>query len=94
MLAAGDGLVCAHTDGLWTSGPVEVEGWRLKEEARRLDLLDPQVLRYWRPRRSAPDVVYAGVPAELAPGLFEEKWLSAGFGSRGPVNERKGRDAS
>lgn len=51
-------------------------GWRLKERARRLDLIDPQVLRYWPSpaRASEPWVVYAGVPARQADAAFEDAW--------------------
>jgi hypothetical protein len=87
MLEAGESLVCAHTDGLWlTDGPA-LEGWRVKARARSLDLLEPQVLRYQRPRMRPPVVVYAGVPAEIAPEMFERKWEAAGHGRRGHVNQ-------
>lgn len=79
MAAAGEDLISAHTDGAWTragfdSGP----GWRPKEGASRLDLLSPQVLRYWpappRFAESGPVVVFAGIPAERAPEAFAEAW--------------------
>lgn len=80
MEQAGPRLLSAHTDGIWTReaglGPAD---WRLKEQARQLDILDPQVLRYW-PRPAAPDEpwhVFAGMPAELAPARFEELWAAA-----------------
>jgi hypothetical protein len=92
IMEVGDGLVCAHTDGAWimnggdASGKVqtsdrEAAGWRLKEQARRLELLNPQKLRYWPrpPRRWEPAVVYAGVPAERAGVIFEREWGEAGF---------------
>lgn len=85
MTAAGSSLVSAHTDGLWTlAGTEPLDGWRIKERARRLDLLDPQVLRYW-PSPSADDEpwhVFAGVPSELAADHFAELWTAAGFDNR------------
>lgn len=54
-------------------------GWRVSAHARRLDLLDPQTLRYW-PDPAAPwepAVVYAGVPAERAGEMFEARWQPA-----------------
>lgn len=94
-----DLVVSAHTDGAWMSydengsdGVVDAvlhSGWRVKDAAKRLDLLGPQTLRYW-PNRMVPQreprVVYAGVPAEVAPGVFQEKWEKAGLQARGPVN--------
>lgn len=82
MAELGSQLVCAHTDGVWAlTASQEVEGWRHKEDARRLDLLDPQVLRYWpaKPNPREPFHVYAGIPAELAPVLFQGKWEAAGY---------------
>lgn len=84
MMAAGADLLSAHTDGVWVrSGPASVLlerwGWRLKTEARRLDLLGPQTLRYWpRPyRRGSPFVVMSGEPALSAPAAFDEAWRRA-----------------
>lgn len=83
MLEAGDSLISAHTDGLWTRENQQfshLEGretaWRLKQPARRLDLIDPQTLRYWPdpPRPTEPWVVMAGVPAGLADQAFESLW--------------------
>lgn len=92
MMRAGGSLVSAHTDGAWIKGGdrhvspewgsvTEAVGWRLKERARCLDLLDPQVLRYWpQPARgSEPWHVFAGVPAGLAAGEFERLWAERGF---------------
>lgn len=78
---AGDELVCVHTDGGWVkAGVVELDGWRSKEHATRLDLIGPQVMRYWRVgSRGEPFVVYSGVPAELAPAAFARKWEGEGF---------------
>jgi len=86
MADAGEQLVCAHTDGLWlrkstlSTGLVD-KGWRLKQSASRLEVLSPQVLRYWpRPaREDAPWVVFAGVPASEAYGAFREAWGRAGM---------------
>ncbi len=82
MIAAGDDLLSAHTDGVWLrAGAPVLEGWRVKEQARRLDLLGPQTLRYW-PRRvheREPFHAFAGMPAELAPTMFEQLWQQAGF---------------
>lgn len=86
MLAAGDGLVSAHTDGVWVDagqvGPPAGQ-WRRKGRARRLDLLDPQVLRYWpaRVHELEPFHVFAGMPAEQAPRVFDELWREAGLPS-------------
>lgn len=84
IVGAGDRLVSAHTDGVWLlgaeGGPASGE-WRRKGRARRLDLLDPQVLRYWpaRVHPQEPFHVFAGMPAEQAPRVFEELWRDAGF---------------
>jgi hypothetical protein len=77
MVRADDRLLSAHTDGAWVREPFHVETpWRVKQPARRLELLDPQVLRYWpRPaHRSEPWLVYAGMPAGLASAAFEKAW--------------------
>lgn len=66
--------------GSFSSGPA-FSAWRKKEEARRLDLLNPQVLRYWPepPLPSEPWTVFAGVPAERAAVMFERAWRKAGY---------------
>lgn len=85
MLEAGDDLLSAHTDGAWLAADPGWPGgsrpgryvqgvWRVKQPARRLDLLDPQTLRYWPKGRANPSVVYAGVPAGEAPAAFERAW--------------------
>jgi len=72
MSHAGDRLVCAHTDGLWSEG-VSVPGWRVKRsrDADQLRLIDAQHLSY---RRADHDWEYvvAGVldPADW----FERRW--------------------
>ncbi len=91
LAAAGSGLVSAHTDGAWViegrDEPLSIDAlgdtWREKQRARRLDLLDPQVLRYW-PRPSRPDepwTVFAGVPARSADAAFDEAWELSGLAS-------------
>lgn len=87
MRAAGDGLLSAHTDGLWlkeeatpgrpiTGSSSSLSEWRLKEQARRLDLLDPQVLRYWpKPLdEREPFHVFSGMPSGRQADAFEEQW--------------------
>lgn len=77
ILLAGDDLVSAHTDGIWCRArPSLLAGlpeWRRKQSASRVDLLDPQVLRYW-PRRGHAQTVFAGVPSRLADEAFEAAW--------------------
>lgn len=81
MLEAGPRLLSAHTDGLWTlaleHGPAGE--WRRKQDARQIDLLDPQTLRYWPRGRGEPEVVMAGRPASEAPEAFQRAWREAGF---------------
>lgn len=74
MLLAGDRLLSAHTDGAWTFRLREdlPEGWRVKQKADRLDLWDPQVLRYWR--GDVSETVFSGQPSQLADAAFEELW--------------------
>lgn len=70
----GDRVLSAHTDGVWHYDDAEPpDGWRRDEEAKRLDLLGPQTLRYW-PRRGEPRTVVSGVPSELAAEQFNEWW--------------------
>ncbi len=80
ITAAGDRFVSAHTDGLWTRAGVDLgPGWRRKVEAKRLDLIDPQTLRY-RPVRARTDrVVMAGFPYLEAPAAFAARWDEAGM---------------
>ncbi len=79
MMLAGEDLLSAHTDGIWCRASHELlaglPAWRRKQEARQLDLLDPQVLRYW-PKRGRPQTVFAGVPALLADDEFERQWAA------------------
>jgi hypothetical protein len=78
MMSAGDDLLCAHTDGAWTraTGAPPPDGWRIKGTARRMELLDPQVLRYWPspPHRTEPWTVMAGQPSRHAPAAFDRAW--------------------
>jgi hypothetical protein len=90
MAAAGAEVISAHTDGAWLAteplwpsgieaGVFTAADWRIKQPARRLDMLDPQTLRYWpTPARPwEPAVVYAGQPAGLAAAAFERAWQKA-----------------
>lgn len=78
MLEAGPALVTAHTDGAWTRGDLEPspDGWRVKERARRLDVLTPQTIRYWPapPAPWEPGHVLAGVPSKHQAHVFSERW--------------------
>jgi hypothetical protein len=74
ILAADTHLLSAHTDGMWVQGKYTVpDGWRIKQEAQRIDLLDPQNLRYYISANNSR-VVMSGVPYKLAPEKFEERW--------------------
>lgn len=91
MLAAGDRLLAAHTDGAWTRKlPRRPKGWRLDARAYRLDLLGPQELRYWPPGERDPVYVVSGVPEKLAPETFERAWAEHGRELDGP--EHRGDD--
>lgn len=50
--------------------------WRDDKRASRLELLNPQKLRYWRNPLPpwGPDTVYAGMPAERAEAAFQQEW--------------------
>lgn len=72
----GDELLSMHTDGGWrfnASGAAAPEGWRVKDRGVRLDLLNPQTLRYW-PAAGEPRCVVAGEPSLYAPAEFERRW--------------------
>lgn len=72
MRAVGDGLVSAHTDGLWCDGG-RVQGWRRKARAGSLRIFNPQCLSYDEDGETR--YVVAGV---LEPGVFfEERWAQA-----------------
>lgn len=84
MLAAGPTLISAHTDGIWVRHSdacrqLEQEGWRQKAAARRLDVLDPQTLRYWPRGRQHPEYVMAGRTPREAPDAFSNLWEQGGF---------------
>lgn len=85
MLLQGSSLVSAHTDGVWTLDGSDIlpDGWRHDKTASVLQLLGPQTLRY-RPEPRPPwlardgwETVYAGVPAGMAAGAFEQAWQKA-----------------
>lgn len=81
IVAAGDSLVCAHTDGLWVQNTgLVLPGWRAKKHARRLQLVDAQTMRLWNEPAKPwdPEVVVAGVPTRLAPKVFEMAWNTLG----------------
>lgn len=74
VVAADDHLLSAHTDGVWVQGNYDKPtGWRIKQEARRIDLFDPQTLRYYTGENRSV-VVMSGVPPKLAPDYFERRW--------------------
>ena len=78
MVAAGESLLSAHTDGAWTRHlGFRPAGWRLDDRAVRLELLGPQELRYWRPGAEEPSYTVSGVPERLAPESFERQWQIA-----------------
>lgn len=75
MLAAGDELVCAHTDGLWVQGrfSLELEGWRDDKRADELEVVLPMILR-WRRHGGEWRTMFAGVPASESERAFERTW--------------------
>jgi hypothetical protein len=74
ILAADTHLLSAHTDGVWVKGQYETpNGWRIKQQARRIDLLDPQNLRYFIDAQHSR-VVMSGVPYKLAADTFDKRW--------------------
>ena len=84
MVEAGPALLSAHTDGMWlrhtpACKTLAAEGWRQKAAARRLDVLDPQTLRYWPRGRQDPVYVMAGRTALEAPEAFTALWSKVGF---------------
>lgn len=79
MHGTGDPLLCAHTDGIWTEGEVPSlpQTWRAKEKVARLELVNPQVMRYYRslpPSVHGAEYVVAGAPDTLAPAVFNHIW--------------------
>lgn len=79
MMVAGDDLLSAHTDGIWCRASHELlsslPDWRRKQDARAIELLDPQVLRYW-PKRGRAQTVFAGVPSKQADEAFALAWAN------------------
>lgn len=76
IVVANEHLICGHTDGIWVKGKYEVpEGWRIKQIARKIEVLDPQTFRYFIDEQTGY-VVMAGIPPKLAPDKFEKKWAT------------------
>jgi hypothetical protein len=74
IVAANSQLLCGHTDGVWVKGKYDVpDGWRVKQNARRIDIIDPQTFRYFTDAKTSY-VVMAGIPPKLAAEKFEKKW--------------------
>lgn len=76
-------LVSAHTDGAWlVESPLvdfflpgaELRGWRVKQRARELRLLDQQKYAYRVPRGRSWRYVISGVPGSRAAETFERLW--------------------
>jgi hypothetical protein len=76
MRRLGAGVLSVHTDGGWTDGVGEPpDGWLVKAEATRLDLIGPQSLRYWREgSRGGALYCVSGVAPARAESWFEERW--------------------
>lgn len=76
MRESGEKLLSVHTDGGWLRGtvPAPPDGWLVKDEASRIDVVGPQMLRYWRHGRADALHCVAGVPSRLAPRTFEAIW--------------------
>lgn len=80
MMRVADGsLVSVHTDGGWLrDGPAPPDGWLVKDTAKRLDILGPQMLRYQRPRGDGGWLhCVSGVPARRAAERFDSIWEAA-----------------
>lgn len=79
-MAAGDRLCSAHTDGGWVdcSAGWGYPGWRLKERAERLRVLNPQGLAYRTPGAEEDSYVMSGLPQAIAAEAFEAEWQEAG----------------
>jgi len=74
VVAANSHLICGHTDGIWVKGNYDVpDEWRIKQRARRIDVIDPQTFRYFIDSQTSY-VVMAGIPPKLATEKFEKKW--------------------
>lgn len=78
MRFAGDHLLSVHTDGGWLRQGLEPPpGWLVKDNARRLDIIGPQMLRYWRPAGGGVLHRVAGVPTRRAEEVFARLWDGA-----------------
>ena len=74
-------LVCAHTDGAWLrdTGLIDLvelaeRGWRMKNAAAELRILDQQKYAYRVPRGRTWRYVISGVPASRSAETFERLW--------------------
>lgn len=75
MRQAGERLLSAHTDGFWAlPGGAEPDGWLVKDRAAMIELLGPQMLRYWRHGAEEPLYRVSGVPPSQAARTFEWFW--------------------
>ena len=75
VVIADKHLICGHTDGIWVKGNYDApEGWKVKQMARRIDVLDPQTFRYFHGRQQV-GIVMAGIPPKLAEEKFEQRWV-------------------
>lgn len=76
MLAGGRSVLSVHTDGGWLDerAPETPDGWKVKDRARRLELVGPQTLRYLRERGGGWLYCVSGVPPVLAESTFEAAW--------------------
>ena len=77
MLATGGALLCVHTDGGWLDERAfpeldALEGWRVKERARKLRLLNPSRLAYDDGKQMR--YVTSGWTREQAEEHFESHW--------------------
>lgn len=74
---AGDRLISAHTDGLWSKDigkDFTLPGWFSKDSATTLRMLTPQNLAYVRSGEGDTVYVVAGVPSPIAGEWFEKDW--------------------
>jgi hypothetical protein len=74
MALAQSSLVCAHTDGLWLLGDKHIPGWRAKEHAVRMRLVNPQMYAYRKPEADIDSYTVAGVQTAAAAEEFEQFW--------------------
>lgn len=75
LLSIG-GIITAHTDGGWSGGSVAPlgVGWRVKDRAEVMDVLNPQGYAYRRPQDKRVHYVMAGVPMSGRERAFAEIW--------------------